>query len=67
MFEDKEWLTVVEASVEAAVSESKVVRWCRTGLLRHRKDGPHNGAIRIRRSDLEEFLASLTVHSAPRS
>jgi excisionase family DNA binding protein len=60
MHEPKEFMTILEAALWVGVSETMVRRWLKRGL-RHLKVGTRNSAIRIRRADLEAFLAGHMV------
>lgn len=56
---EKLFLTVMEAAIYANVSETMVRGWLKKGLP-YIKHGPHNSAIRIRLTDLDQFLARNT-------
>ncbi|NLX21026.1 MAG: helix-turn-helix domain-containing protein [Phycisphaerae bacterium] len=68
---DHEWLTVEDVAQELKVSQSIVYRWIETGNLRavdlRESNGRRGqrGFYRIRRSMLDEFLASRETQSSP--
>jgi excisionase family DNA binding protein len=53
---DLEFLTVKQTAEYLNVSASIVYRLCVTGKLGHYRFGGGNGAIRVRRADLQEFV-----------
>jgi len=50
----EEWLTLVQVTAIAKVSRTTVWRWCKHGLRAFRI----GGIVRVRRTDLDEFLCS---------
>jgi excisionase family DNA binding protein len=52
-----EWLTVQEIAAEIKVDEETVRRWIRRGQLPYLELGAGKAGYRIKRSDLNQFVA----------
>lgn len=60
-------LTVAQAALRAAVSDSLIYAWCADGTLPHTRVGRKGkrGHIRIAAEDLDALMASFKVEAKP--